>query len=157
MAFSLKSKNVLLNGPTPDCYYFCSLQTQIFTEKNVSFSRIRTQIVEVGLLRWPPLPPPRPKSKNVKNKIFGRDLTVIGFNKWSSFQLRHCLVHLCSCFILSATIANGVVNACRSIDLKLPLVVRLEGTNVEAAKKILAESGLPIKRWVSFFPMIIVF
>ena len=45
-----------------------------------------------------------------------------------------------------ATIANGVVNACKAIDLHLPLVVRLEGTNVDAAKKILADSGLPIQR-----------
>ena len=44
-----------------------------------------------------------------------------------------------------ATIANGIVNACKSIDLKLPLVVRLEGTNVDAAKKILEDSGLPIQ------------
>merc|ERR1712073_280058 len=43
-----------------------------------------------------------------------------------------------------ATIANGVVNACRSIDLKIPLVVRLEGTNVDNAKKIIEDSGLAI-------------
>ena len=47
-----------------------------------------------------------------------------------------------------ATIANGVVNACRSIDLKIPLVVRLEGTNVDNAKKVLADSGLPILRYI---------
>jgi len=41
-------------------------------------------------------------------------------------------------------VAKGVVLACREIDLKLPLVVRLAGTNVEAARPIIAESGLPI-------------
>ncbi len=41
-------------------------------------------------------------------------------------------------------IANGVVDAVRQIDLRVPLVVRLEGTNVEAGRAILAESGLPI-------------
>jgi len=41
-------------------------------------------------------------------------------------------------------IANGIVNASREVGLKLPLVVRLEGTNVELGRKILAESGLPI-------------
>ena len=41
-------------------------------------------------------------------------------------------------------IAEGVVQAVRQIDLKVPLVVRLSGTNVEAGKKIIAESGLPI-------------
>ncbi len=41
-------------------------------------------------------------------------------------------------------IANGVVAAAKKLDLKLPLVVRLEGTNVELGKKILADSGLKI-------------
>ena len=41
-------------------------------------------------------------------------------------------------------IAEGVVSAVREVGLKVPLVVRLEGTNVELGKKILAESGLPI-------------
>ncbi|MFA7399814.1 MAG: succinate--CoA ligase subunit beta, partial [Sideroxydans sp.] len=40
--------------------------------------------------------------------------------------------------------AEGVVAAAREVSLKVPLVVRLEGTNVELGKKILAESGLPI-------------
>ena len=42
------------------------------------------------------------------------------------------------------TIAEGVVTAAREVGLDRPLVVRLEGTNVELGKKILAESGLPI-------------
>ncbi|MCY4452796.1 MAG: ADP-forming succinate--CoA ligase subunit beta [Immundisolibacterales bacterium] len=41
-------------------------------------------------------------------------------------------------------VAEGVVAAAREVDLAVPLVVRLEGTNVEIGKKILAESGLPI-------------
>jgi succinyl-CoA synthetase beta subunit len=41
-------------------------------------------------------------------------------------------------------IAEGVVAAAREVALHVPLVVRLEGTNVELGKKILAESGLPI-------------
>jgi len=41
-------------------------------------------------------------------------------------------------------IAQGVVTAARQVQLKVPLVVRLEGTNVDIGKKILAESGLPI-------------
>ena len=41
-------------------------------------------------------------------------------------------------------IADGVVAAAREVSLHVPLVVRLEGTNVELGKKILAESGLPI-------------
>ena len=41
-------------------------------------------------------------------------------------------------------IANGVVAAAKELGLKVPLVVRLEGTNVELGKRILGESGLPI-------------
>jgi succinyl-CoA synthetase beta subunit len=41
-------------------------------------------------------------------------------------------------------IADGIVAAAREVDLKVPLVVRLEGTNVREGKAILAESGLPI-------------
>jgi len=41
-------------------------------------------------------------------------------------------------------IADGVVAAAREVSLNVPLVVRLEGTNVEQGKKILSESGLPI-------------
>ncbi len=42
-------------------------------------------------------------------------------------------------------IAEGVVAAAREVSLEVPLVVRLEGTNVDLGKNILAESGLPIK------------
>jgi len=41
-------------------------------------------------------------------------------------------------------IAEGVVAAAREVSLGVPLVVRLEGTNVELGKQILAKSGLPI-------------
>jgi succinyl-CoA synthetase beta subunit len=41
-------------------------------------------------------------------------------------------------------IAEGIVVASKNLSLKVPLVVRLEGTNVELGKKILAESGLAI-------------
>jgi len=42
------------------------------------------------------------------------------------------------------TIASGVIAAVKEVGLKVPLVVRLEGTNVELGKKMLAESGLNI-------------
>ena len=42
------------------------------------------------------------------------------------------------------TIAEGVVAAAKETDLKLPLVVRLEGNNVDAGRQTLAESGLPL-------------
>ncbi len=41
-------------------------------------------------------------------------------------------------------VADGVVAAAKEVKLHVPLVVRLEGTNVDLGKKIMAESGLPI-------------
>jgi malate-CoA ligase subunit beta len=41
-------------------------------------------------------------------------------------------------------IAQGVVQACQTIDIKVPLIVRLSGTNEEEGRKIIADSGLPI-------------
>ena len=41
-------------------------------------------------------------------------------------------------------IADGVIAAAKEVGLNIPLVVRLEGTNVELGKKKLAESGLNI-------------
>jgi succinyl-CoA synthetase beta subunit len=42
-------------------------------------------------------------------------------------------------------IASGVVAAAKELGLKVPVVVRLEGTNVELGRKILVESGLAIQ------------
>jgi succinyl-CoA synthetase beta subunit len=42
------------------------------------------------------------------------------------------------------TIAQGVIEACKAVNLKVPLVVRMKGTNEDLGKKMLAESGLPI-------------
>jgi len=42
------------------------------------------------------------------------------------------------------TIATGVITAVKEVGLKVPLVVRLEGTNVDLGKKLLADSGLDI-------------
>ncbi|MCB1959770.1 MAG: succinate--CoA ligase subunit beta, partial [Rhodocyclaceae bacterium] len=42
------------------------------------------------------------------------------------------------------TIATGVVAAAKEVNLHVPLVVRMKGTNEDLGKKILAESGLPI-------------
>ena len=47
-------------------------------------------------------------------------------------------------FETDTIIAEGIVAAAREVDLKVPLVVRLEGTNVQQGKDILAQSGLAI-------------
>jgi succinyl-CoA synthetase beta subunit len=41
-------------------------------------------------------------------------------------------------------IAQGVIEACKAVNLSVPLVVRMKGTNEELGKKMLADSGLPI-------------
>ncbi len=42
------------------------------------------------------------------------------------------------------TIASGVITACKAVNLSVPLVVRMKGTNEDLGKKMVAESGLPI-------------
>jgi len=59
-------------------------------------------------------------------------------------KLRAILVNIFGGIMKCDVIAEGVVAAAREVHLKVPLVVRLEGTNVDLGKKILAESGLPI-------------
>jgi succinyl-CoA synthetase beta subunit len=59
-------------------------------------------------------------------------------------RLRAILVNIFGGIMKCDVIAQGVVAAAREVKLGVPLVVRLEGTNVDLGKKILAESGLPI-------------
>jgi len=59
-------------------------------------------------------------------------------------HLEAILINIFGGIMKCDVIAQGVVSAAREVHLKVPLVVRLEGTNVELGKKILAESGLPI-------------
>ncbi|MGZ8202300.1 MAG: ADP-forming succinate--CoA ligase subunit beta [Burkholderiales bacterium] len=59
-------------------------------------------------------------------------------------NLAAILVNIFGGIMKCDVIAEGVVTAARQVSLNVPLVVRLEGTNVEIGKKILAESGLPI-------------
>uniref|UniRef100_F7EG06 Succinate--CoA ligase [GDP-forming] subunit beta, mitochondrial n=2 Tax=Monodelphis domestica TaxID=13616 RepID=F7EG06_MONDO len=54
------------------------------------------------------------------------------------------LVNIFGGIVNCAIIANGITRACRELELKVPLVVRLEGTNVQEAQNILNNSGLPI-------------
>jgi succinyl-CoA synthetase beta subunit len=59
-------------------------------------------------------------------------------------SLKAILVNIFGGIMKCDVIATGVVEAAKVVGLKVPLVVRLEGTNVELGKKILADSGLPI-------------
>ncbi|MFA6969852.1 MAG: ADP-forming succinate--CoA ligase subunit beta [Gallionella sp.] len=59
-------------------------------------------------------------------------------------NLKAILVNIFGGIMKCDVIAEGIVAAVREVHLSVPLVVRLEGTNVELGKKILADSGLPI-------------
>jgi succinyl-CoA synthetase beta subunit len=59
-------------------------------------------------------------------------------------HLKAILVNIFGGIMKCDVIAEGVVAAARQVHLTVPLVVRLEGTNVDLGKKILADSGLPI-------------
>lgn len=59
-------------------------------------------------------------------------------------QVEAILVNIFGGIVNCATVAEGIIAACKQTDLSLPLVVRLEGTNVDAARELLANSGLPI-------------
>ncbi|WP_194743862.1 ADP-forming succinate--CoA ligase subunit beta [Thermaurantiacus tibetensis] len=58
--------------------------------------------------------------------------------------VRGILVNIFGGIMRCDTIAEGIIAAAREVDLKVPLVVRLEGTNVELGKEILAASELDI-------------
>ena len=59
-------------------------------------------------------------------------------------ELKAILVNIFGGIMKCDVIAHGIVAAARQVSLSVPLVVRLEGTNVDLGKKILADSGLPI-------------
>ena len=59
-------------------------------------------------------------------------------------KVKGILVNIFGGIMRCDTIATGVVAAAREVNLSVPLVVRMKGTNEDLGKKILAESGLPI-------------
>ena len=59
-------------------------------------------------------------------------------------SVKGTLVNIFGGIMKCDTIAEGVIAACKAVNLQVPLVVRMKGTNEDLGKKILAESGLPI-------------
>ena len=59
-------------------------------------------------------------------------------------NVRAILVNIFGGILRCDMLAQGIVNAAKKLDLQVPLVVRLEGTNVEEGRRILQESGLAI-------------
>jgi succinyl-CoA synthetase beta subunit len=76
-------------------------------------------------------------TKDQVKKAFGMIL--------SSSKVKGIFVNIFGGIMKCDVIAEGVVAATKELGLEVPLVVRLEGTNVELGKKILAESGLAIQ------------
>ncbi len=62
----------------------------------------------------------------------------------SDKNVKAILVNIFGGIMKCDTIAQGIINAVKAVALPVPLVVRLEGTNVAAGKKLLQESNLPI-------------
>ncbi|MCS6765886.1 MAG: ADP-forming succinate--CoA ligase subunit beta [Candidatus Protistobacter heckmanni] len=59
-------------------------------------------------------------------------------------EVKAILVNIFGGIMRCDTIAEGVITACKAVNLSVPLVVRMKGTNEDLGKKMLAESGLPI-------------
>ncbi len=59
-------------------------------------------------------------------------------------EVKGILVNIFGGIMRCDTIGEGVVSACKAVNLHVPLVVRMKGTNEDLGKKILADSGLPI-------------
>jgi len=59
-------------------------------------------------------------------------------------RVRAILVNIFGGIMKVDVIANGIINAAKTVHLSVPLVVRLEGTNVEKGKKLLKESGVQL-------------
>jgi succinyl-CoA synthetase beta subunit len=59
-------------------------------------------------------------------------------------KVKVILVNIFGGIMKCDTIAAGIVAACKAVNLSVPLVVRMKGTNEELGKKLLADSGLPI-------------
>ena len=59
-------------------------------------------------------------------------------------KVKAILVNIFGGIMKCDTIATGVITACKAVNLSVPLVVRMKGTNEELGKKMLVESGLPI-------------
>jgi succinyl-CoA synthetase beta subunit len=62
----------------------------------------------------------------------------------SNKSVKGILVNIFGGIMKCDTIAEGVIAACKAVNLSVPLVVRMKGTNEDLGKKMLKESGLPI-------------
>src|SRR5207253_5525171 len=59
-------------------------------------------------------------------------------------KIKAILVNIFGGIMKCDIIAKGIISAAKTVKLSVPLVVRLEGTNVERGKQLIAESGLSV-------------
>lgn len=78
---------------------------------------------------------------NVKEDQVLKAFKIITSDK----NVKAILVNVFGGIVNCATIANGIVKATESMKLEVPLIVRLEGNNVDNAREILRKSGLNIQ------------
>jgi succinyl-CoA synthetase beta subunit len=57
-------------------------------------------------------------------------------------SVKAVLINIFGGILRCDTLASGVISAARELEIKIPVVVRMEGTNVELGQKMLTESGL---------------
>jgi succinyl-CoA synthetase beta subunit len=57
-------------------------------------------------------------------------------------QVKAVLINIFGGILRCDRLAEGVINAVKELGVKVPIVIRMEGTNVEIGKKMLADSGL---------------
>ena len=62
----------------------------------------------------------------------------------SSDKVKAIFVNIFGGIVRCDMIAEGIIEAVKEVDVKVPVIVRLEGTNVEKGKELLRESGLAI-------------
>jgi succinyl-CoA synthetase beta subunit len=60
----------------------------------------------------------------------------------SDSKVKAVLINIFGGILRCDRLAEGVITAVRKLDVKIPVVIRMEGTNVELGRKMLAESGL---------------
>jgi succinyl-CoA synthetase beta subunit len=60
----------------------------------------------------------------------------------SDASVKAVLINIFGGILRCDTLANGVIAAARELEIKIPVVVRMEGTNVELGQQLLKDSGL---------------
>lgn len=68
----------------------------------------------------------------------------------SDSQVKSIFVNIFGGIVNCATVAQGIVNACKTVNLKVPLIVRLQGTNMIKGNEIIKNSGLNIRSELDF-------